>query len=227
MCNILSMFKFTASYLYSIKGEAVSIHSSWYLTVNIINESITYQLGNSLKPHTHIQTHTLMNQILILIFDLLYLGRSFWHGGRKLQGAAQTACPAWRWHPGGTAANWPAGPAQRSACPGAAWTGWFSHWQRTASWWRDGQRGERRREGEGESVCVRWNVSTQKQLNQKMSNFFKLTCCSHDSVYIKVSVHLIPTTWHWPVHLSLHTQLNAFGRKDHVIIYQWYIFPNL
>lgn len=88
-------------------------------------------------------------------FDLLYLGRNSWRGGRKLQGAARTACPVWRWHPGGTAAGWPAGPAQRSACLCAAWTGWSSRWQKTASWRWDGQRGERETGLNGhQDVCV-------------------------------------------------------------------------
>ena len=103
------------------------------------------------KTHTQTQTHN-FPQPLHLPLQMppldLYLGRNSWRGGRRLRGAARTVCPAWRWHPGGTAAGWPAGPAQHSACPCAAWTGWFSHWKKTASWWWDGQRGEKDRRGQ-------------------------------------------------------------------------------
>lgn len=74
---------------------------------------------------------------------VVYLERSSWHGGRTLRDAGQTVCPAWRWHLGGTAAGWPTGPAQRSACPCAAWMGWFSRWQGRISWWGDAQSGDR------------------------------------------------------------------------------------
>ena len=119
-----------------------------------LNSSATYELK---EKHTCTNTLSfpppkpLRRPLQMSSLDL-YLGRNSWRGGRRLRGAARTVCPAWRWHPGGTAAGWPAGPAQHSACPCAAWTGWFSHWRKTASWWWDGQRGDRQTDGVGH-VC--------------------------------------------------------------------------